>query len=51
MESSISSSRDYQINFFKPKTAFLKDNVRIIVISIVIWAIAFFGFHILFNVY
>lgn len=47
MESTISSSRDYQINFFTPKTAFLKDNVRIIVVSIVIWAVAVFGFHFL----
>ena len=50
MESSISSSRDYNISFFTPKTAFLKDNVRIIVISIVIWAVAVFGFHILLKV-
>ncbi len=50
MESSISSSRDYNISFFTPRTAFLKDNVRIIVISIVIWAVAVFGFHILLKV-
>ena len=30
MESTTSSSRNYQINFFKPQTAFLKGNVRII---------------------
>ncbi len=46
MESSISSSRNYQINFFQPKTAFLKENVRIIVIAVLIWAVATFGFHI-----
>ena len=31
MESTTSSRRNYQINFFKPQTAFLKDNVRIII--------------------
>lgn len=46
MGSTISSSRDYHINFFQPKTAFLKDNIRIIAICIVIWAVAVFGFHI-----
>lgn len=30
MESPIGSSCDYQLNFFKPETVFLKDNVRII---------------------
>ena len=37
----------YQINFFKPHTAFLRDNVRLIVISVIVWALAVFGFHIL----
>jgi len=30
MESTTSSRRNYQINFFKPQTVFLKENVRII---------------------
>jgi hypothetical protein len=48
MESTTNSSRcDYQINFFKPKSIFLKDNVCTIVISFAIWAVAVFCFHIL----
>ncbi len=41
---------NYQINFFKPRTAFLKENVRIIVIGLAIWAISVFGFHILMKI-
>ena len=37
----------YDINFFTPHTPFLKDNVRLIVISVLIWALAVFGFHLL----
>jgi uncharacterized membrane protein len=37
---------NYEINFFKPRTAFLKDNVRVIVIGITIWAVCVYGFHI-----
>jgi uncharacterized membrane protein len=40
----------YDINFFKPRTAFLKENVRLITISVLVWAIAVFGFHILLKV-
>lgn len=47
MESTISSSGNYRINFFKHNSTFLKDNVRTIVIRIAAWAVAVFGFHIL----
>ena len=41
---------NYAINFFKPRTAFLKENVRIITIGITIWAVCTFGFHIFMKV-
>ncbi len=41
---------NYDINFFKPRTAFLKENVRIITICITIWAVCVFGFHIFMKV-
>jgi len=47
MESTTNSSCNYQVNFFKPKSIFLKDNVCTIVISFAIWAVAVFCFHIL----
>lgn len=40
----------YHINFFRPHTPFLKDNIRLIVIAVVIWAVAVFGFHLLLKV-
>ncbi len=43
-------STNYDINFFKPRTAFLKENVRIITIGLVIWAVCVFGFHILMKI-
>lgn len=47
MESAIRSSDNYQINFFKPISYFLKDDVRAIVICIAIWGVAAFCFRIL----
>ncbi len=47
MESTISSSDNYQINFFKPESTFLKKDVRAIVTCIAIWAVAAFCFRIL----
>lgn len=41
---------NYAINFFKPRTAFLKENVRIIIIGISIWAVCVFGFHFLMKI-
>jgi len=41
---------DYSINFFKPRTPFLKQNVRIIIIGLTIWAVCVFGFHILMKI-
>ena len=40
----------YNINFFSPHTPFLKDNVRLIVISVLVWAVAVFGFHLLLKI-
>ncbi|PID72454.1 MAG: hypothetical protein CSB34_02245 [Desulfobulbus propionicus] len=37
---------DYSINFFKPRTPFLKENVRIIIIGLTLWGVCVFGFHI-----
>lgn len=44
------NTQDYNINFFKPRTPFLKENVRIITISVTIWALAVFGFHFLLKI-
>lgn len=41
---------NYDINFFTPRTPFLKDNIRLIVISITVWAVFTFGFQILLRV-
>lgn len=41
----MAESKDYNSNFFFPKTAFAKENNRLITIIIVIWALAVFGFH------
>ncbi len=41
----MAESKDYNSNFFFPKTAFAKENNRLIMIIIVIWALAVFGFH------
>ena len=41
---------NYEINFFKPRTPFLKENVRIITIGLTIWAVCVFGFHIFMKV-
>ena len=41
------NSSRYDINFFTPHTEFLKDNIRLITISVIVWAIAVFGFQLL----
>lgn len=41
----MAESKDYNSNFFFPKTAFAKANNSLITVIIIIWAIAVFGFH------
>ena len=41
------NSTQYDINFFKPHTPFLKEATRLVTIGIVIWFVAVYGFHIL----
>ena len=43
-------SKSYDVNFFKPSTPFLKENVRVIVIGLVIWAVMTYGSQILFKI-
>lgn len=42
----MSESKDYNSNFFFPNTPFAKENNRLIMMIIVVWAAAVFGFHI-----
>jgi len=43
-------SKSYDVNFFKPSTPFLKENIRAIVIALVIWGVATYGFQILLRI-
>jgi len=43
-------SKSYDVNFFKPSTPFLKENIRAIVIALVIWGVATYGFQILLKI-
>ena len=43
-------SKSYNVNFFKPSTPFLKENIRAIVIGLVIWGTATYGFQILLKI-
>ncbi|THB71618.1 MAG: DUF4212 domain-containing protein [Desulfobulbaceae bacterium] len=43
-------SKSYNVNFFKPSTPFLKENIRAIVIGLVIWGVATYGFQILLRI-
>jgi len=40
-------AKSYNVNFFKPSTPFLKANIRAIVIGLVIWGVATYGFQVL----
>ena len=42
--------KDYRISFFKPTTAFSKANRNIVIVLVIIWAVAIFGFQILLRV-
>ena len=43
-------SKSYDVNFFKPSTPFLKENIRAIVIGLVVWGVATYGFQILLKI-
>jgi putative solute:sodium symporter small subunit len=43
-------SKSYNVNFFKPSTPFLKENIRAIVIGLVIWGVVTYGFQILLRI-
>lgn len=43
-------SKSYNVNFFKPSTPFLKENIRAIVIGLTIWGVAVYGFQILLRI-
>ncbi|MBW2100756.1 MAG: DUF4212 domain-containing protein [Deltaproteobacteria bacterium] len=43
----MADSKEYEINFFTPKSPFAKDNTKIIAWIVIIWALAVFGFHFL----
>ena len=43
-------SKSYDINFFKPSTPFLKENIRSIIIGLLIWGVATYGFQILLRI-
>lgn len=39
-------SKDYEVNFFKPKTDHAKANMKVVVVMILLWAVAVFGFQV-----
>ncbi len=43
-------SKSYNVNFFKPSTPFLKENIRVIIIGLVIWGVMTYGSQILFKI-
>ena len=43
-------SQSYNVNFFKPSTPFLRENIRAIVIGLVVWGCATYGFQILLKI-
>ncbi|MEE4165372.1 MAG: hypothetical protein V2I35_05195, partial [Desulfocapsaceae bacterium] len=43
-------SKSFDVNFFKPSTPFLRENIRAIVIGLVIWGVATYGFQILLKI-
>ncbi len=42
--------KDYRISFFKPTTAFSRTNRNLVIVLIIIWALAIFGFQTLLRV-
>jgi len=43
-------SKSYDVNFFKPSTPFLKENIRLIVIGLVVWWVVTYGFQFLLKI-
>jgi len=43
----MADTKEYDINFFFPKSPFAKDNTKIIASIVIVWALAVFGFHFL----
>lgn len=43
----MADTKEYDINFFTPRSPFAKDNTKIIASIVIIWALAVFGFHFL----
>ncbi len=48
--STMEESRSYEVNFFKPSTPFLKENIRAIIIGLTIWFLATYGFQTLLKI-
>jgi putative solute:sodium symporter small subunit len=46
----VEEQKDYRISFFKPTTPFSKTNRNLVIVLVLIWAIAVFGFQILLRV-
>lgn len=44
------NSTQYDINFFKPHTPFLKEATRLVTIGILVWFVAVYGFHIVLRI-
>lgn len=43
----MADTKEYDINFFFPRSPFAKDNTKIIASIVIIWALAIYGFHFL----
>lgn len=43
----MSTRSDYNFNFFRPKTAFSRDNSKLISVIVIVWLVAVFGFQLL----
>ncbi len=46
-----SESSDYNVNFFKPKTAHSRANMKMIISMVLVWVLAVFGFQVLLMVF
>jgi uncharacterized membrane protein len=46
----MNGGESYNVNFFKPTTPFLKENIKAIIIGLVIWGVATYGFQILLKI-
>jgi len=50
VEEYVEKENDYRISFFKPTTALSRTNRNLVVLLVIIWAVAIFGFQILLRV-